>query len=918
MKKRINRVLAIFLAVLMIALTLPVAFAYISTGSCGNNVKYSYNTDTGVLTLTGYGKTSDFSDSPWRNYSVSPKTCTIQSGITRIGNSLFSSLYKMESCSVPDTVQSFGTNAFYNCNRLKSIHIPSGVTIIPKYCFYQCNSLNSIDLPNTVESIGEYAFYGCSGATSITIPDSVTYIDSNAFQNCSSVTEISIPDSVTTLGQSAFSGCSDLQKVTIGTGVTKLPLGVFQNCIDLKIVNLPDTLTTVGYKAFSGCNSLSTINIPEGITYIDSYAFENCSSLKSIYLPKSLTEFSSYYSSDIFYKCNLLKDVYYAGTEAEWNAVGYHNAIPSTATIHFNAKPKVKTDLADGIYLYSAMPALTMSKGVVNSAALQAVKDGYLVDDYSFSVVSSNSSVVTVDGFSNDDVYMTFNMTAKNAGQAKLTITEATSKQSYSVNVEVSSGKRIFNADYLPTYYERNQAYNCYSSGLYVADFQKTQQSDGSYLANFDVYNALNVMGVVNVYDANNQLVETRPIERFKGNAAESIKDALWNLGMVFYEAFNGDLLTFKQDSYAKKTSVKNLAVPAGGHIEISNNMLKAEWCGAFNLINFVVEGMFTFCSELNTYANFDALKLDASAEIMKQLKKQPKDVLVKFGKKAAELAGKKVTIHTATDLIIDAAQSGLDILNDGGIDVKKILKDSAVKVGTKIPENILVGALGSYGFIFKGLFTYSKAINLTSWYIDMCKNRVEDQINIYFNKNGKLSDNGVTVQSTDSSQSLTNANYVMHSIVIEEVNDASAVVKPTLDKLGTKYELRNIYLERDGVISQPNQNVQVSVPIPAGFDQSKSVIYWIKDDGTAVLMNTTVENGYLTFYTDHFSYYAVVEVTGDAPAVVTPDTPATSEQQEEDNADLCPWCGQEHTGFFGGIVAFFHRIFARLFGAKY
>lgn len=33
---------------------------------------------------------------------------------------------------------------------------------------------------------------------------------------------------------------------------------------------------------------------------------------------------------------------------------------------------------------------------------------------------------------------------------------------------------------------------------------------------------------------------------------------------------------------------------------------------------------------------------------------------------------------------------------------------------------------------------------------------------------------------------------------------------------------------------------------------------------------------------------------------------------------DVCKWCGGQHEGFFGGIIGFFHRIFAALFGAKY
>lgn len=53
-------------------------------------------------------------------------------------------------------------------------------------------------------------------------------------------------------------------------------------------------------------------------------------------------------------------------------------------------------------------------------------------------------------------------------------------------------------------------------------------------------------------------------------------------------------------------------------------------------------------------------------------------------------------------------------------------------------------------------------------------------------------------------------------------------------------------------------------------------------------------------------------------------NTSPNNEEQNDHNdnegsdSNGCPWCGKTHEGFFQGIVGFFHRIFARLFGAKY
>lgn len=50
-----------------------------------------------------------------------------------------------------------------------------------------------------------------------------------------------------------------------------------------------------------------------------------------------------------------------------------------------------------------------------------------------------------------------------------------------------------------------------------------------------------------------------------------------------------------------------------------------------------------------------------------------------------------------------------------------------------------------------------------------------------------------------------------------------------------------------------------------------------------------------------------------DKPADPTPDTPPYPQPENG-----CKWCGKTHTGFFGGLVGFFHRIFAAIFGARH
>ena len=159
----------------------------------------------------------------------------------------------------------------------------------------------NITIPSTlggypVTSIGNNAFDLC-GLTSITIPDSVTSIGEQAFLGCFYLTSITIPDSVTSIGHAAFYGCSSLTSITIPDSVTSIGVWAFQSCRSLTSITIPDSVTSIGSETFYGCDSLASITIPDSVTSIGEEAFCYCDSLK---------------------------DVYYSGTQADWNEISIY------------------------------------------------------------------------------------------------------------------------------------------------------------------------------------------------------------------------------------------------------------------------------------------------------------------------------------------------------------------------------------------------------------------------------------------------------------------------------------------------------------------------------------------------------------------------------------------------------------------
>ena len=283
--------------------------------------------------LDGYTVTSIGYEAFYWCYSLT--SITIPDSVTSIGDSAFSDCTSLTSIDIPSGVTSIGGYAFRGCTSLTSIVIPDSVTSIREYAFSWCDSLTSITIPDSVTSIGNYAFYYCTSLTSITIPDSVTSIGDDAFFWCDSLTSITIPNSVTSIGDSAFQSCDSLTSVTIPDSVTSIGDHAFCGCESLTSVTIGNGVTSIGASAFKSCESLTSVTIGNGVTSIGDEAFSHCVALTSITIPNSIT---SIWDS-AFRSCTSLSDVYYSGSQAEWESIhiGSDNDPLLNATIHYNS-----------------------------------------------------------------------------------------------------------------------------------------------------------------------------------------------------------------------------------------------------------------------------------------------------------------------------------------------------------------------------------------------------------------------------------------------------------------------------------------------------------------------------------------------------------------------------------------------------
>jgi hypothetical protein len=219
------------------------------TGGCGDNLTWSLDTKSGVLTISGTGAMADYYDvggAPWYSHRSKIKTATISSSVTSIGKAAFWGCSGLTSVTIPNSVTSIGERAFAVCRSLKSVTIGSGVTNIGKAAFWFCTGLTSVTLGDGVTSIGEWAFQGCSSLKGFTVSQGNAGYSAKggvlfnkagdiliSYPNAKAATYV-IPNGVISIGNYAFAWCSGLTGVTIGSGVTSIGEWAFQGCSSLK------------------------------------------------------------------------------------------------------------------------------------------------------------------------------------------------------------------------------------------------------------------------------------------------------------------------------------------------------------------------------------------------------------------------------------------------------------------------------------------------------------------------------------------------------------------------------------------------------------------------------------------------------------------------------------------------------------
>ena len=447
MKKRlISLVLALVLVCGLLPWTAPAARAV--GGSCGANTSWTFNTSSGVLTISGSGATNDWThwdNLPWAVYRTQIKTVIINSGVTRLGDQAFHNCTNITSVSFPSTLTEIGTACFRFDKNITSLNLPSGLKTIRQDAFTYCDGLTSVTIPASVTLIEPGAFTVCRGLQTIqvasgntvytsygdclynksltvlhqvpagksgsfTVPSGVGSIQEYAFGFCENLTDISLPASVSTIGKGCFNHCSSLTQITVPTNVKRIEYFTFYGCSNLVTVSLPSGVTFIGERAFSDCGKLKSFPLPASLKEIGEDAFSYCYALTEITIPANVTTIGPY----AFGYCKNLYRFQVNANNTAFSADNYGVLFnkdktvlvqcPSSKGVNYKVPDTVQTIGEGAFYGCVNLPAVSLPRYLraISTRAFSGCKkmtsivlpiDLYEIGPYAFSGCSSLATV---------------------------------------------------------------------------------------------------------------------------------------------------------------------------------------------------------------------------------------------------------------------------------------------------------------------------------------------------------------------------------------------------------------------------------------------------------------------------------------------------------------------------------------------
>ena len=449
-----------------------------------------------------------------------------------------------------------------------------------------------------------------------------------------------------------------------------------------------------------------------------------------------------------------------------------------------------------------------------------------------------------------------FDVTGKKEGTAVLTVSDADTGASASISIEVGSvDPYSYTVTSVPSYLP-NQIFddqiqtNFYNvNGLYVNGYTFSKKQ-GSYQVSFNVYNRTHMYGSVDVYDKDGRWIQSKRIDRYK--EISSLSDtggALWDL---IIDTANHRNLAYTAKTYTAESNIQ-ISVPEGGYFVISINMAESPGTFLYNSVRFMALGT---KQVLKLASNeFDIQKL--SDDLVGKAIKKPSFLDV-FHDSFHDIA-KDTTLNLLEDGLISSygnVAGSITRTTEEILDSVEISWKQAFTTALGIADSTALNSVvfGPAGQAMKLVFAGNGAMDAAYQIGAVCQSINAPYVTIH--APGTTNSTTVNGVSVNLEKGQLDADTVLN--VYRVVNTENVSLGQATQDI-KKGELYNIAFTKNTQPVQPNGMVTVRIPIPDYFVTDACTVFRQEKNGTWTPLKARLEGNYITFETDHFSLYSVV-----------------------------------------------------------
>ena len=799
------------------------------------------------------------------------KHIEFENGITKIADNLFNECYELEKVTIPETVTEIGNGSFANCTKLNSITIPNSVIVVKPYAFSNCKNLSgailsknlttlgdkafadckmltsifipksliniggyyivgggnvfansglkhiefengitkiadnlfnecyeleSITIPETITEIGTGSFENCTSLANIILPNKLEKLGDSVFNNCSSLKEISVPDSVTDMGESVFANCASLETAKLPNIRINIRANTFANCVSLKNIEIPKAVENIRLNAFKNCTSLTKLTLPENIVLIEEGAFENCDGLTEITIPGKVTSLGN----RIFYDCDSLKKVVIPDSV---QSIGQ--------SAFYSCDVLADVDMGNGVATignsaFRLCPELT---SISVSANISSIGEYVFAENTKLKDITIYPGVTSISD--NAFSYYNINIHGVKGSYAEIFANERDKTTFIPID---SISADMLTVKFLGTdnRYAVNPSYTWTGSKMkpalkvFLGCYELTEGTD---------YTILNYSDNAEVGTASAE-IECKGLYSGKTTGIFTIEGISIDRAWISYDRYfdyTGSPIT---PSVTVEYDGKELVEGTDYTISYKNNTEAGE-------ASIIVKGIGHFKDERECIFTILPLIICTNAEEMQSAHPYGNNEDTTYFYKSE--GASSISLTFSEDTCFEDPYDYLVIIDSEGNETRYTGNELSGKTitveGDSVKLKLVSDNSGSeYGF------------KVTKIEIDKAEAQefTDEETGI------KISaEEGVFTEDTE--------------LRVDVIDDGA-------DKDKAVYEI--YFVNANGETVQPEGEVTVSIPLPAGWDMNACKVYRLEENGTYTDMKAVYENGCMIFVTDHFSEYVL------------------------------------------------------------